>query len=433
MRLDDELGSLAAAFGRMAAELKDSQDKLLSYGRGLEAIVGERTAELAQQKATLEVSVAERTAQLNAANDELRRQSAELAQRNREITLFSNMNDFLQTSVTEAEAYSVISQSVLKLFPDDSGAVYVLNDSRDMLEAAAVWGNLPPSNLIFPPNECFAHRRGRAHVALGSQGRCPHVTDDGHVHLCLTLLAQGETLGILYLLDGGPEAGDEPNPARVSEKTKLAKILADNIGLGIANLKLRETAKNLAIRDSLTGLFNRRYLQEALAQEQHRARRSQTQLAIIMIDIDHFKEFNDKFGHEGGDAVLRGLAATLSHQVRQSDLVCRYGGEEFLLLLSPATVEGALKRAEMLRESATLLKVSDAAHRYLGPITLSLGVAIFPDQASDPASMIRAADLALYQAKRQGRNRVVMSDARPELDSLPVERPPASSRAPGQP
>ncbi len=334
MKLSDELGTLAAAFGRMAVELKDSQDKLLTYGRGLEAIVDERTAELAQQKAMLEVSVAERTAQLNLANEELRRQSSELAQRNQEITLFSNMNDLLQTSISEAEAYSVISETVMQLFPNDSGAVFVLNDSRTMLEAAAVWGALPPSNLIFPPNECFAHRRGRAHVALGPDGRCPHVTDEGHVHFCLTLIAQGETLGILYLLDG-PTARRKARTARVAEKAKLAKILADNIGLGIANLKLRETTRNLAIRDPLTGLFNRRYMQEALAQEQHPAKRCQTQLAVIMIDIDHFKQFNDTFGHEGGDAILRGLGTLLGEQVRRSDIVCRYGGEEFMLILSP--------------------------------------------------------------------------------------------------
>ncbi len=419
MKLSDELGTLAAAFGRMAAELKDSQDKVLSYGRGLEAIITERTLELAQQKAILEVSVAERTAQLNIANDELRRQSAELGKRNQEITLFSDMNDFLQTSISEAEAYSVISETVLQLFPEDSGAVFVLNDARNMLEAATVWGAQPPANVIFPPIDCFAHRRGRAHVAFGPEGSCPHVTEEGHVHFCLTLLAQGETLGILHLLDG-PLRGDRPATARLAEKAKLAKILADNIGLGLANLKPRETTPNLPIRDPLTGLFNRRYMQEALAQEQHRAKRTQTQLAVIMIDIDHFKGFNDTFGHDGGDAVLRALGALLGAKVRRSDIVCRYGGEEFVLILSPATAEGALRRAELIRESAEQLRVSQA-NRDLGPITLSMGVAMFPDQASDSQSLVRAADLALYKAKHDGRNRVVMSGGRAGAEPSVVE------------
>ena len=173
----------------MAAELKDNQDKLVSYGRELEAIISERTAELALEKANLEISVAERTAQLNTANDELRNQATDLSKRNQEITLFSKMNDFLQTSTTEAEAYSVISETVTQLFPEDSGAVFVLSASRDMLEAAAVWGPLPPANVIFPPNECWAHRRGQVHLATGHERRCAHVGDDGHMYVCLPLLA----------------------------------------------------------------------------------------------------------------------------------------------------------------------------------------------------------------------------------------------------
>src|SRR6185295_5427127 len=156
----------------------------------------------------------------------------------------------------------------------------------------AVWGPLPPANLIFPPEECWAHRRGQVHTGLSHERRCAHVTDDGHMYVCLPLLAQGETLGILYLLDG-PLRNDRADEARMAEKGKLAKILADNVGLGIANLKLRESMRSLSIRDPLTGLFNRRYMQEALAQEQHRTTRNQVKLAVFMIDIDHFRQYND--------------------------------------------------------------------------------------------------------------------------------------------
>lgn len=418
MKPRDEIGDVAADFGSMAANLKDHQDKLLSYGRRLESIVSERTAELAHEKANLEISVAERTAQLNAANDELRNQAAELSKRNQEITLFSKMNDFLQTSTTEAEAYSIISETVTQLFPEDSGAVFVLSASRDTLEAAAVWGPLPPANLIFPPNGCWAHRLGQVHLGLGHERWCQHVTDDGHMYVCLPLLAQGETLGILHLLDGAVK-NDKADEVRIEEKCRLAKILADNIGLGIANLKLRESMRNMSIRDPLTGLFNRRYMEEALAMEQHRTKRNNAQLAVIMIDIDHFKQFNDKFGHDGGDAVLRALGEFFKKHVRGSDIACRYGGEEFILILSPSTAEGARQRAENIREDAGLLSVSHG-NRDLGTITLSLGVAMFPDHASDLAAIVKAADLALYQAKRGGRNRVVMfaeSAEQPALQS----------------
>jgi len=380
MKLRDEIGELAAAFGGMAADLKDHQDKLLSYGRGLEAMM------------------------------------AELSRRNQEITLFSKMNDFLQTSTTEAEAYSVISETVTQLFPEDSGAVFVLNASHNMLEAATVWGPQPPSNLIFPPIECWAHRRGQLHLAGANERRCPHAGNDGPTHLCLPLLAQGEFLGILHLLDGpGAGGGTEAAAAvaaRTAERCRLAKILADNVGLGIANLKMRETMRNLSIRDPLTDLFNRRYMEEALAQEQHRTRRNDAQLAVIMLDIDHFKKFNSDFGHDGGDATLRALGEFLKKQVRGSDIACRYGGEEFLLILAPSTMEGARQRAEKICADARLLAVSHA-DRDMGAITLSLGVAMFPDHGTEAAALIKAADVALYQAKSGGRNQVVMFEEKP--------------------
>ena len=308
MKIRDEIGTLAAAFGSMAADLKDHQDKLLTYARELESAISKQAPELEQEKTSIEARVAERIAELSATNDALRNQAAELAKRNREITLFSKMNDFLQTSTTEAEAYSIISETVTQLFPGDSGAVFVLNASRNMLEAATVWGPQPPANLIFPPNDCWAHRRGQTHLAIDHERWCPHVGDDGPMYVCLPLLAQGETLGILHILDGQAKGGQAAE-ARMTEKSELAKILANNVGLGIANLKLRADMRNLSIRDPLTGLFNRRYMEEALAQQLHRTTRDNAQLAVIMIDIDHFKQFNDNFGHDGGDAILRELGS----------------------------------------------------------------------------------------------------------------------------
>ncbi|CAK0780959.1 Sensor domain-containing diguanylate cyclase [Gammaproteobacteria bacterium] len=406
MKLHDEISNLAATFGSMAADLKDKQDMLLSYGRGLESLISEQTAELAYEKANLEISVTERTAQLHQANDELRNQATELSRRNQEITLFSKMNDFLQTSTTEPEAYSIISETIVHLFPEDSGAVFIFSASRDMLEATAVWGPLPPANVSFAPNECWAHRLGQVHLAIGHERWCPHVVDDGHMYICLPLLAQGEMLGILHLVDG-PVKNGKADEVRMMEKCKLANILADNIGLGIANLKLRESMRNMAIRDPLTRLFNRRYMEEVLVQEQHRTKRNNAQLAVIMIDIDHFKQFNDNFGHDGGDAILRALGDFLKKHVRGSDVACRYGGEEFILILSPSSAEGALRRGEKIREDAGLLRVYHA-NQDLSAITLSLGVAIYPDQGNSPEDIIKAADIALYRAKCSGRNRVVM-------------------------
>ena len=419
MRLRDEIRNLAAAFGSMAAELKDHEDKLQFHTRGLEATIAERTAELVREKVCVELSAGERMTQLRANNDELRDQLADLANRHRELTLFSKMNDYLQTSTTESEAYSIISETVAALFPEDSGAVFVLSASRDVMEAATVWGPRATHNVIFPPNECWAHRRGQVHLAIGHERWCSHVTDDRHMYICLPLLAQGETLGILHLLDARVR-GDEADAERMAEKCKLAKTLADSIGLGIANLKMRESMRNLSIRDPLTGLFNRRYMEEALAQEQYRTKRNDAHLAVIMIDIDHFKQFNDSFGHDGGDAVLRALGAFFKKHVRGSDIACRYGGEEFVLILSPSTAQGARQHAEKIREDVRTLNVSHG-DRDLGAITLSLGVAMFPDHALDAAAIVKAADIALYEAKCGGRNRVVMFAKKNE--PIHVQRP----------
>jgi diguanylate cyclase (GGDEF)-like protein len=400
-----------------ADELKAKAHLEISPSNGCphESIISSTTA-LTIKKANLEISAQEKIAELNAANEELSRQVAELTQHNLETVLLSKMNDFLQSSTNEAEAYSVISETAAQLFPEDSGGVFVLSASRDVLEAAVVWGALTPANLVFLPSECWAHRRGQSHLVLSHEQRCRHVANDGHMYVCLPLLAQGETLGVLHILDGAAKA-DEADEARMTEKCRLAKILADHIGLGIANLKLRITMRDLSIRDPLTGLFNRRYMEEALAQEQHRAKRNDTQMAVIMIDIDHFKVFNDTFGHDAGDAVLRELGAFFKKHVRGGDIACRYGGEEFILILSPSTAEGARQRAENIRENAALLSVRHS-DRDLGAITLSLGVAIFSGQASGTAEVIKAADVALYQAKHSGRNQVVMFTPGTELKML---------------
>lgn len=400
----------------MAAAVTSRLEKLLSGLHHVESMMADRLAEMARESSTHLDRASAQIAQLTAANAALASQVAHVTRQNREIALLGNMNDFLQNSANEKEAYAAISQAAEQLFPDDSGAVFVLSASRDVLEAAVAWGELRPANLVFLPSDCWAHRRGQSHLVLNHEQRCAHVSADGHMYVCLPLLAQGETLGILHILDGVASA-DKAAEAAMLEKFRLARQLADNIGLGIGNLKMRTTMRNLSIRDPLTGLFNRRYMEEALAQELHRAMRNNAQTAVIMIDIDHFKTFNDRYGHDGGDAVLRELGEFFSKHVRGSDVACRYGGEEFILILSLSSTEGARQRAERIREDAAHL-IFKLANQAIGAITLSVGVAIFPDHASDAGELIKAADIALYQAKRDGRNQVVMFKAGSERSIL---------------
>ena len=189
---------------------------------------------------------------------------------------------------------------------------------------------------------------------------------------------------------------------------QLALTVADQIGLALANLRLRETLRSQAIRDPLTGLYNRRYMEGSLEREVRRAERNQRSIGIIMIDLDHFKKLNDTLGHDAGDTVLREVGAFLQTHIRGEDIACRYGGEEFTLILPEVTLEVTRERAEQLR---TEFKQLDLRHRYqsFGIITLSLGVAVFPQHGSTAPAVMRAADSALYRAKETGRDRVVIS------------------------
>jgi diguanylate cyclase (GGDEF)-like protein len=195
-------------------------------------------------------------------------------------------------------------------------------------------------------------------------------------------------------------------------KQKLAVTVAEHMALAISNLKLRETLKHESIHDPLTGLFNRRYMQESLKREIARARRQGQPVGVIMIDIDHFKQFNDTYGHEAGDRVLKELASLLQSHIRSSDIACRYGGEELLLILPDASLVDTQHRAEQLREKVKQLRVR-YRHQNLGSITISLGVACCPDQGLTGEAVIQAADRALYRAKKLGRDRVAVACEEP--------------------
>ncbi len=343
----------------------------------------------------------------------------ELEQRNHEVTLLNEMGDLLQTCHTVEEASTVVSQFAQKLFPDQSGALYLIAPSRNFVEAVAAWGESPPQDRVFTPDDCWGLRRGKVHYMADPRSGllCRHVSQSFGPerppkggYLCAPMMAQGETLGILHLRSGGPAAsqtGQEQETLTVSQQ-QLTVTLAEHTALALANLKLRETLRSQAIRDPLTGLFNRRYMEETLERELRRAERRQSPLGIIMFDLDHFKKFNDTFGHPAGDVVLREIGALLQTRVRVEDIACRYGGEEFLIILPEASLEDTLKRAEQLREGIKQLHV-EYHDQALGAVTVSLGVAVFPDHGSTTEVIVRGADAALYRAKREGRDRVVVA------------------------
>jgi len=194
--------------------------------------------------------------------------------------------------------------------------------------------------------------------------------------------------------------------------------IAEKLALSLANLKLWETLQNQAIRDPLTGLYNRRYLEETMDRELHRSRRLKAPLGVVMMDLDHFKEFNDSFGHGAGDALLSALAHVITAGIRTEDIACRYGGEEFLLVIPGASLEIALERAEKVRQAVKALQVKYQG-RFLRSTTISLGVANFPDHGQTAEEVIAAADAALYRAKQAGRDRVETAASSPPGTSAP--------------
>jgi diguanylate cyclase (GGDEF)-like protein len=186
------------------------------------------------------------------------------------------------------------------------------------------------------------------------------------------------------------------------------------MSLALANLKLREIMRNQAIRDSLTGLYNRRYLEETLEREVHRGNRLGICIGMIMMDLDHFKPYNDSYGHSAGDAVLRAAGHLIQNQIRGEDIACRYGGEEFLLIMPGASLEVLQQRAEtIVREVKQLHLQNHTFH----PITISAGVAIFPDNGATADLVLQAADQALYHAKGAGRDRVMVAGSESHTSS----------------
>jgi diguanylate cyclase (GGDEF)-like protein/PAS domain S-box-containing protein len=348
---------------------------------------------------------------LQLTHDKMQSMISELERRNLERTILTEMGSVLQACVSLDEAFAAISRFGPRLFPTAGGALYVYSHSRSELELAAGW--IAPAGgfrEIMSPTDCWGLRQGHPYDRTdGSNLTCAHVGGDSEVsYLCVPLTAQGETLGVLHLRAAIPPAVNDGAHDGLTVNRQLVATVCDQITLGLANLRLRETLRQQSILDPLTGLYNRRYMEESLRREIARAIRSGRPLAVIMADLDHFKTFNDTFGHEAGDTVLTEVGLVLKQSVRVSDIACRYGGEEFAFVLPDTTPEGTVKRAEAIRARIADLHVQQRG-RNLGGLTVSLGIALLPDHGSTPEDLLRAADVALYRAKQAGRNQAIVA------------------------
>jgi diguanylate cyclase (GGDEF)-like protein len=349
--------------------------------------------------------------QTREAAQQLERSLTELGRISDQRAALGRFASLLQSCQDIDEALRVTGQVVAELLPDAGGRCYLLRASQDLAETAMTFGH-PPVNSqpLLHPSQCWALRRSQPYLvdAVATGVACAHVdvaeTAADAWTLCTPLLAQGTPLGLLYVAGGA-------DTDRHQVKALIDNV-AEQLGLALVNLQLRETLRMQSLRDPLTGLHNRRYLDESLPREVTRCLRRQQPLAVLMLDVDHFKSFNDTHGHAAGDALLTGIAQTLQANTRGEDLVCRYGGEEFTVVLVDAPRDCAVRRAEDIRNALGAVTVQHL-RQTLGPRTVSIGLSMLPDDGQTPEMLLRHADAALYRAKHAGRNRVIVAEAIP--------------------
>jgi diguanylate cyclase (GGDEF)-like protein len=368
--------------------------------------------------------------QLTAANGKIRVLLEDARRQTDEITQINEVGSLLQACSTPVEAYPLISERMERLFPGASGTLALLNSSKNRVESVAEWGENPPKDQNFAPNECWALRRGCVHALADGTSvlHCSHLRSTSS-SVCIPLVAAGNAIGTLAI-EGGIQqdpanAGDQAAESAPFEHHRdLVVAVAEHISLALADLQLREALRTQAVRDPLTGLYNRRYMQEFLDRETHRARRKNRPLAVLALDLDHFKSFNDNYGHAAGDYVLSLVGDVLLHSVRADDVACRYGGEEFIMILPECNLQQAMKRAEQIR-----IRLQQRPMEYQGvsqkTVTVSIGVAALDETTDRIERLLRCADEALYEAKRTGRDRAVA--ARPFVNEEGIPADPAVS------
>ncbi|MCB8881584.1 GGDEF domain-containing protein [Acidisoma cellulosilytica] len=335
--------------------------------------------------------------------------SASLLARREVETLFG-MTEILQSAASSEDAYAVLRATALDLLGDFGGALYVFNNSRDRLDFATEWGpsaaDTPPLHIA--PDSCWALKRGKPHLnGRGEQAlRCAH-TDCSSIAFEIPIVARGEIHGLLVL------RGDGLRDAETLKRIQpIAIALADAMSLALSNIVLRERLRNQALRDPLTSLYNRRFLEEMLERLTTDAERRRAPVAAIMMDLDHFKNLNDRYGHAAGDLALRDTASVVLASLRPADIACRYGGEELAILLPDTTLDVAMARAEQIRVAISATTSNGIT------VTASFGVASMPENCSRASELLPTADKALYRAKDEGRDRVVGAPLRPSAEIL---------------
>lgn len=361
---------------------------------------------------TLLKSIQKLAVNAEAMSEQARAAAKMLAASLEEVRLVDQATRQLLLCETTDEVATVLARVTPSLLPATSGELIIVrSDGRP--GSACMWGkaeSVPPSRR-FGLEDCWGYRQSAPYVVLdpASEVLCPHVPPllEG-AYACVPIAGQGRTWGVLHVRFD-PPAGEHRTGGAYGEyvdhSTQVAGALAGIIGLAVSRLNARESLHMQAIHDPLTGLYNRRYMEDALERIQAHAEKLHGMFGVVAIDIDRFKPINDTFGHAAGDTLLKAIASLLTSLVRGEDTVCRFGGEEFVILMPAISVDAAAQRAEAIRSRLSELRVEHEG-RSLTPVTASLGVAGFPEHGHRWTAVLEAADAALYEAKQNGRNAV---------------------------
>ena len=330
----------------------------------------------------------------------------ELQEKNQQITLLVEMSDNMLACASQEELNIVITKFCQRMLNFSSGFLYVMHPSKNYLEVVASWGNPKPQEPNFVPEQCWAIRRGRMHHVGLSHAElvCQHIrnNESSLAYVCIPLMAQNDVYGMLFM---EMEAEQE---SKFMENTKLlVNAFAELTALALANVRLRENLKHQSIRDPLTSLYNRRYLEDFLCKQIHQADRAKASLALLMLDLDHFKRINDSFGHDAGDLVLKEVGQILERDIRLGDIASRYGGEEFIIVFFNTDGATAKERADSIRNAVVKLQIKYGT-QLVGPLSISIGISIYPENGRRASDLIETADKALYAAKNSGRNKVIL-------------------------
>ncbi|WMU73858.1 diguanylate cyclase [Enterobacter bugandensis] len=313
--------------------------------------------------------------------------------------LLARMTQRLQGCENFDDVINVAELFAPNIAPGIAGRLYVFDRDPWQMRCVAQWLSPADDEATFHPDACWAVRRGQSHPPVNGEPdvACYHLPESqAESALCVPLIAQGEAIGLLSFQNITPENA----PARA-----YLELMAEALGLALANQRLRDALLEKALFDPLTGLRNRHHLEDTLHTQMTQAMRNGEPLSCMMIDIDHFKNINDRFGHEAGDQVIKNVATIVQRAAHDGGLAFRYGGEEFLVLLPGAGEAEAHACAQKIYNGVHALSLRYGLTE-IGPVDVSIGIASYPEHAQSD-NLLRAADVALYRAKELGRSRIM--------------------------